>query len=770
MVVRTGRLWSRGLAVLAVVLAVLLGPPPPSSADEGRPLGAAEGIDLSQRWKNPLLSPPLLPIADLRAAFHRALLSSEKDDAFDAHRNGAVELINPLKLTDDKIMELLDEKAPILRENPPVTLSRSEVWRGSLVTVKSVEKFLTARDRRELSKNDVGVLVAMSALNAPRGPHSEEVIGQLLEKHGIGRDAILLGGSERQQCQRCAHFYPRRMPTVYARSYDLSVADVAAYPAAVERAKRNAGKSPSRQSRAADKVLEEFEAARLARNAKALEQLGLDLEGVKGRAAKQQNLVGGSLASTFADPQTPCPVDGAQGAAPHRLGSAKSQTIVPAAARRARPCDEEQPPGGRTRVTGLSQALADPGMDPGGIDFSSMELRYLSDPGDGSGLQYSFSAGRDPLKGDARTSTGLTAADQTSDAFFVWLSLNPSAFWVNLNPNEPDRIVDSRLGRTDAGRIMLQADLRMKKTVAQLIHPDAATGRRFWNSVSGDCLSFRTWILSAPASVRQDGDKLYILDAPLDVQMETQYVRRRGGPKATACPQQDKAAEDRNEQLFRDLILPGLKHAINTAPEYAELRRVYLARVAAEWYRELSRTRTTTYRDLVDKGDITPWQTESEWKPTDTFDQYVRSYTKGEFKVDKRTTSGDRIYVRTYSYGGVDLTRIPLREVSDERFAAQHADLTKDVDQSLNAPHPAAGGDTLWLGAPTPRQAAGLGPPEEPLSPAALTLRLLPLVPAFLAVLLWWRRRRLSTSPAASPLRRAAASSTRTRNTFRRHS
>ncbi|OEJ43165.1 hypothetical protein AR457_02710 [Streptomyces agglomeratus] len=433
----------------------------------------------------------------------------------------------------------------------------------------------------------------------------------------------------------------------------------------------------------------------------------------------------------------------------------------------AAPCAEEDTKGaGRG---GLPRALAGPMAEAsGGIDFSSLELRYLSDPGDGSGLQYSFEAPA-VAGGDHRPRTGLTAADQASDAFFVWLSLHPSSFWVNLKPNEPDRIVDSRLGRTDAGRIMLQADLRMKKTVAKLIHPDAATGREFWNRVSGACMSFRTWILSAPASVHKNGDKLYILDAPLDVKMETQYQQKTGASKAASCPQQDKAAEDRNERLFRSLILPKLKHSINTAPEYAELRRVYLARVAAEWYRELSRTKPTTYRDLVDKGDITPWQTESDWKPTDTFDQYVRSHTKGEFKVSKRTTSGNKIYVRTYSYGGVDLTRIPLRKVSDDRFAAQHAGLAKDIDQSLNAPRPASGG-TVLLGAPTPRQAAGLGPSEEPTSPAALALRLLPVLLLPLAALLWWRRRRLSDSASASPLRRAAASSTRTSNTFRRPS
>ncbi|MDG9685658.1 hypothetical protein QC334_23500 [Streptomyces sp. DH18] len=48
--------------------------------------------------------------------------------------------------------------------------------------------------------------------------------------------------------------------------------------------------------------------------------------------------------------------------------------------------------------------------------------------------------------------------------------------------------------------------------------------------------------------------------------------------------------------------------AINSAPEYAELRRVCLARVAAEWYRGLSRVKETTYGDLVDTGDIDDWR------------------------------------------------------------------------------------------------------------------------------------------------------------------
>ncbi|MEU0370085.1 hypothetical protein ABZ070_07435 [Streptomyces sp. NPDC006283] len=488
----------------------------------------------------------------------------------------------------------------------------------------------------------------------------------------------------------------------------------------------------------------------------------------------------------FRNPRSAKPCDG------QALGMRSQLTTVALTAPRkappaADPCGESDTAGGA--ADGLSRALTQPvPQAPGGIDFSSLQLRHLADPGDGSGLQYAFQA---PVSADGGGSpaTGLDAAEGSSDAFFVWLSLEPSAFWVNLNPNEPDRIVDERLGRTDAGRALLEADLLMKKTIGKLIHPHTVRGRKFWDGIRGDCMSYRTWILPAPASIHQDGDKLYILDAPLDVRMETQYLEQRGESATRSCPKQDKATEDHNEQHFRTLILSELKKAINTAPEYADLRRVYLARVAAEWYRDLSRGKDTTYGDLIGTGDIDDWRITGPWKPTDTFDRFVESYTKGEFKVTDRTTEGGTTYVRSYVYGGVDFSRIPLKEVPVDRFTADHANLPEEVRRSLNAPSTDGNGG-IWLGAPTPRQAAGpdsdsgsgpgsgsdsdsepqapgqrgaadAGPQEESSSVGAVALRTLPVVLVAAALSLWWRRRRPHSAVAAGPRRNAAVPGTR---------
>ncbi|MFE0255299.1 hypothetical protein [Streptomyces sp. NPDC059010] len=734
------RTWLRALTALLLALFISVGAMPAGVADDKRPPGAADGRDLSaESDANPLLSAPLRPVEELRLAL--GIILDDHESAFDANRNGAVDYLNPLLMTDKQITELLNDPTSIVHEN-------GELWFPSMVALEPLKGYLKPALVEQLEQAGVTRLVAVTALNNPGGDHSEQQIQKKLDKHGIGREVRALGGSERQQCAgRCTPLYSRDTPTVYGRSYDLSSKEVAKREEDVKRAGEKAAHlGPKARKSAEQRADEPFKLLREERNKSAVVQLGVDLGHVREASKTWTNYV---LHPLFTRLQSDCPPPQAQS---RRLPAPAPRTMALAVqAKAANPCGDDE---GSAKTSGLGATLTVPGLGNGGIDFSTMELRYLADPGDGSGLQYSFSAELDPLKGDMRPATGIAGATQSSDAFFVWLSLTPRDFWVNLNPDEPDRIVDDRLGRTDAGRVLLEADLRMKKTVGKLIHPHGALGRKFWDRVRGDCMSFRNWILPAPASVRQDGDRLYILDAPLDVQMETQYLKANGGSSARSCPEQDKATEDHNEELFRSQILPELKKAINTAPEYAALRRVYLARVAAEWYRELSLTRRTTYGDLIDSGDIDAWRNTDGWQPRDTFDRYVDSYTKGEYKVTDRTTRGDTTYVRSYVYGGVDLTDIPVKEVTDERFTADFAGLPQRVGRSLNAPSAGDGDETVWLGSTTPRQAAHprSGAPEERPSPVSTnsgSLRLLPALLVPLLALLWWRRHRLNSRPRA---------------------
>ena len=403
----------------------------------------------------------------------------------------------------------------------------------------------------------------------------------------------------------------------------------------------------------------------------------------------------------------------------------------------------------------FAQVLAEPNVaSPGGIDFSRIQLDYLSDPGDGSGLQYAFAAPTS-LSDGGSASGALDTAGLASAAFFVWLELDPSTDWVNLNPTEPDRIVDSQMGRTDVGRIMLQADLALKKEVGTLIYPDSALGRTFWSELEGGCFASRVWVVPSPAQIYTTGDKLYILNAPLNVKMEADYLQLPKGQTASgSCPQQDPATQAHNEALYRNLVLPKLVNMVNTDPQFADLRTIYRSRIAAEWYRNLSDSQHTTYADLIDQGDVSQWTTKTGWTPEQTFQQYVTSYTKGEWHITHTENKGEYTYKYEYTYGGVDLTTVPLQQVSSTTFAADDPGLAQNLAQSLTTPTTDDSG-TVMFGSPTPLQAdkAALAA-QDPAAHAAgpsLPLHWLPLLALLLPLTgagVWGRNRRLRRTRA----------------------
>jgi hypothetical protein len=240
----------------------------------------------------------------------------------------------------------------------------------------------------------------------------------------------------------------------------------------------------------------------------------------------------------------------------------------------------------------------------------------------------------------------------------------------------------------------------MKKTVGKLIHPDSPTGKPFWVALAGEkCVQMRQWIVPGQAAVREDAGQLYILDAPLQVKMESDVVNSVGvGGGPAGCPGQSDADTTRNEQLFRSTILPLVVKAVNTAPEYADLRRVYVSRIAAQWYRERSTTRHTAYSNLIDQGNADAWPSRQPWDPKEVWQRYVKAYKDGEFTYEQRVNRGDVIEVHSYVYGGVDLTKIPRVRLSADALAKQRPALAATAAQAAYAPATEAGQPLVWLG------------------------------------------------------------------------
>ncbi|WP_231156336.1 hypothetical protein [Streptomyces sp. CNZ748] len=437
---------------------------------------------------------------------------------------------------------------------------------------------------------------------------------------------------------------------------------------------------------------------------------------------------------------------------------------------------------------------------PGGIDFTTLDLKYVGKPVRGEGLDYAFSAEKAPDESGGWG--GKEKAQMISDAFFTWLALTPDKFWVNLNPDTPGTIMDDAFASTDAGRVLLEADLQLKHDFFKAMDPETEVGKAAWDGlvkVDGwPCLnSGRNWIEPRTAEVREQDGGIYILDAPLELRSEYMDIDTPGPGGGESCQDRlSKAEIEHNESVLRRTVVPEVENWINTRPEYADLRRVYTARVAAEWIRQQDAKQPTDYRRIINSNDVGRWPLRAphrDWKKTDVFDRYAKIFKEGEFTYE--LAKGQEVWVVTV--GGVDFSKQPKRNVTRQEFRTEnpYTPRTKDTavkaatddadrdgmlmlggnsagrsDDGVDTPTPAptptptptggdepAPGDTPSAPAPSATQTGGgHKPPADPdpdgdladtgnSTPVGLITGVAAAALAAGAALVWWMRRRRAT-------------------------
>ncbi|WP_454853829.1 hypothetical protein [Promicromonospora soli] len=356
----------------------------------------------------------------------------------------------------------------------------------------------------------------------------------------------------------------------------------------------------------------------------------------------------------------------------------------------------------------------------GGIDWTSLELRYVSDDPGSQEFDYAFSAAEVP-EGAEPSFGGEAPLDLSSDALFTWLALEPEQFWVNLNPDQPDTIIDEQFGTTEAGRVLLESDFELKSSLYDNMNPETESGAEFFESLEpgpdGELCwsSWRMWVEPLPASAREDGDQLYILDAPLKVQMEPFDVDG-APPGAVTC--EDLVSEevaDRNLQRLIESMTPLVEEAVNTAPEYADLRRVYTARIAAEWLRQRDAVRPGAFHDIIDSGDVSQWPVQDGWDPQSVYDEFLEARQTVQFRYEYE--HGGMDYYQDVT-GGIAFPDAPRDPMPEAQFEREHPTLPKSVQSAKYeavtdrdvVPEEEGDAGTAWLG-------GGTIPDPEPETP-----------------------------------------------------
>jgi hypothetical protein len=254
---------------------------------------------------------------------------------------------------------------------------------------------------------------------------------------------------------------------------------------------------------------------------------------------------------------------------------------------------------------------------------------------------------------------------------------------------------------------MLEADFQLKKSVARLIHPDTETGKAFWDALgaghgrrgsSATCLSFRQWIVPGSVLVRTTPSSIYVVDAPLDVKLEAEYLRERGVRSGADCAAASDRSRRHGERVYRRIVLPRLVQQVNEAPEYEALRRIFAARVIAEWYKRRSRTEELAYSSLVGRDHVEEWYSRRRWSPTAVFRRYVRSASEGEFRLTRRVVEGNAVVVRTYFYGGVDLSSVRWQRVDKAELLRHEPLFEQQLAGALFNPAGFRDGGVRWVG------------------------------------------------------------------------
>ena len=297
--------------------------------------------------------------------------------------------------------------------------------------------------------------------------------------------------------------------------------------------------------------------------------------------------------------------------------------------------------------------------------FRPLHLRYLSY----DNLTNNFKLLLD--KGDLKNTDQANLEGPAKELlryFFVGISLPNDSFWVNLRPDSPDNIIDSYLARTDVGKILLEADLLLKRDTANFTSPQTPEGKDYWDKLykkAGELFGSenitiptltRPWIVPGEIIIREAQGSAYIYKATLKVMLEQDYLK--GSAVYSFQDERLKQLNEYSSQLIRESIIPKLTREINTSKRYAPLRQVYYSLILAQWFKKVFYGKTGLYSRLIDRKDLSNLASKALWDKQTYFKQYQDSFNKGEYNLQEPVNTPQGQTIRSYMSGGIALSGI----------------------------------------------------------------------------------------------------------------
>lgn len=249
--------------------------------------------------------------------------------------------------------------------------------------------------------------------------------------------------------------------------------------------------------------------------------------------------------------------------------------------------------------------------------------------------------------------------------FFVGISLPNDSFWVNLRPDAADNIIDSYLAQTDLGKVLLEADLQLKKDTANFTSPQTPEGKDYWKKLyqkanelfGGENITIptltRPWIVPGEIIIRETQKNAYVYKATLKVMLEQDYLK-----ESATYNFKDERLKQLNEyasELIRKTIIPKLTQEVNTAKRYAPLRQVYYSLILAQWFKQKFSGKSGLYSQLINQKNLNGLISKEAWSKDTYFQAYQKSFKEGEYNIKEPVSALGGKTVRNYMSGGISI-------------------------------------------------------------------------------------------------------------------
>ncbi|MCX5704228.1 MAG: hypothetical protein NT066_07055, partial [Candidatus Omnitrophica bacterium] len=271
-------------------------------------------------------------------------------------------------------------------------------------------------------------------------------------------------------------------------------------------------------------------------------------------------------------------------------------------------------------------------------------------------------------KGDFKEIKGPELKDSSRKLlsyFLIGITLPNESFWVNLRPDSSDNIIDDYLAQTDVGKILLEADLQLKKDTARFTSPQTPEGKLYWDKLyqkAGELFGSenitiptltRPWIVPGEVIIRESQDSAYVYKASLKVMLEQDHLK--GSANYNFTDPRLKALNEYSSQLIREFILPKLTKEVNISKRYAQLRQVYYSLVLSRWFKARFYGKGGIYASAIDKKNLNGLLSQGNWSKNTYFKEYQKSFQQGEYNLKAQAAGISGQNIRSYFSGGIAL-------------------------------------------------------------------------------------------------------------------